>query len=215
MKVKECKNVAKLSDHFTSEELMKEFCGENWWPHGNKQYLITKIIAAIEEWILIIPPDALSTTLTTRDARILLLEVDTDTLRRYSPTGYTIKGSRIYNNKNCDDRILEKKEAAEKINIIRVKEEEAEPYIRTKSITRDDRSALQSAIRKAIEVRYNVNIGYHANCSHENYILFCKRLCNWPDIKRVIRKWKKQKEYVQDIIWIKKIWDCPEIAMKF
>lgn len=215
MKIEECEDITKLSDHFTTEDKMKELCGEDWSYWNHKQYFINNIIAAIEEWILIIPDKALSTTLTTRTARTLLLEVDTEQLRRCCPHGYSIKGSRIYNTINCDDRIVEKQEIEEKRQVMLTKEYEARPYEREQRITRDDCWTMQSAIRKAIEARYGVSIGHHSGCTHEQYIHFCKKLCNWPDIKRVIREWKVRKIYVQDIKWIKKIWDCPEVSTKF
>lgn len=214
MKIKECKNPADLSDHFISREKIKELCGKGFHPYSSKSYFNNDIIATIEEWILIIPPKALSTTLTTRSARTLLLEVDTDKLRSLCPTGYSIKGSRIYNVINCDNRIQEKNEIALEAARKQDQIELARPYERDQHVTHDDKWILQSAIRKAIDIKYGVSIGNHSGCSHKEFIYFCKRLCNWPDIKRVIHKQKKRREYVQDIKWIKKIWDNSELAMK-
>ncbi len=209
--VDECKDITKLSDHFITEDQLKELCGKDISYYATKLYFSHKIRTVIEEWILIIPPNALSTTLITSNVRILLNEVNTDKLRFHSPNGYSIKGRRLYNTTNLDARATEKHEADAKIQEVHQKILEAQPYERYQRCTSDDVWVLASAIRKAIEEKYEVHVehrGYHKT----RLIQFAKRVCNWPEIRRIIKGRKKPKIYLQDIKWIKKIWDDPEIS---
>ena len=101
----------------------------------------------------------------------------------------------------------ENKEEAEKVH--RQMLEDA-PYEREQRPVSHDSYSLESAIRKAIQTKYNISISHHGY-SHTRYFEFAKRLCNWPEIKREVRKQKNRKIYIQDIIWMKKLWDNPTI----
>lgn len=209
MEVKECVDIANLTESFTTEEKINELSEDKHWGYNSRIYFTYKIRAAIEEWILLIPPNALSTTLKSSNVRILLNEVNTDRLRQYAPQGYSVKGTRLYNTTNCESRINyieEKKREAEKLH---QKLLDAQPYERPQNITTSDKYTLGGTIRKTIFDKYGVNISHYSNSGSGFYGL-AKRLLNWPELKREIRKNKKLKEYVQDIIWMKKIWDNPE-----
>ncbi len=209
MAIEECKDVAKLSDHFITEEKLKELCGDGFHSYNKKAYFNNNIIATIEEWILIIPPNALSTTLVSRKIKTMLYEINTDKLRYLCPTGYSIKGSRLYNTTNFDNRTNEKNEkeleAARKYDQIEL----ARPYEREQGTTTADSWSLAKGIRDTIREKYGVSTNHHGY-STEQFVKFGRRLCNWPEIKREIRKHKERKIYVQDIKWIKKLWDYPE-----
>ena len=208
IEVKECEDVAKLTDQFVTGDQLKELCGDRQH-YYNKIYFVHKIKAAIEEWITIIPPNALSTTLRTSDVRVLLLEVNTDRLREYCPNGYSIKGSRLYNVTNCTDRQNVINEEVHQRNQRQIAEAEAQPYKREHKITHNDSWMLQKNIRHVIEKKHRVSISHHGT-DDKALIKFGKKLCNWPEIKRAVRQELKLKCYLQDIKWIKKIWDNPD-----
>jgi len=207
-KFKPCTDLSKLSDHFTTSDVVEKDEYRYRYKHGTFYYK-DKIISTLLEWSEKIKPDSLCTSFTNQDIRILLSEIPTGTLNEYFvPTGYRISGSRIYNKLHEKQKELEKQDAEAKERLKQKKIKEAEPYKRRQHVYFKDKGELLICGKAVIADKYKNYIYFTRDCLGS--VLIIKRLCTWVEVRRQLKERLPKKEYPQDTKWIKQLWDNPE-----
>ena len=205
---KQCTDLAKLSDHFTTSDIVEKDKYRYRYGHS-RFYYEDKIRSTLLEWSEKIKPDSMCTSYTNQDIRILLSEIPNDTLNTcFVPEGYRVSGSRIYNIQTERKKVREKIEAEEKERLKQKQIMEAKPYERRQYVYFKDKRELLICGKTVIADKYNNHIYFTRNCLGS--ILIIKRLCTWNEIRKQLKERLLKKEYPQDIKWIKQLWDNPE-----
>lgn len=209
--VKPCEKLEDLSDSFiTREDLEMINPNNHYWNHNNRIYLSAEIRAACEEWANLIPDNAMGTIRTTPHIATMIQELCPGQIRNHIQNGFTIRGDRIINialrNTRREEQYRKEAIAANE----RQAEREAAPYQRQNEIIRSDMSKIKSAFEYLLMQKYQVSYNYRYRSTISIFV-FMKRLCNWEDIAKQHRKHAKKKEYLQDLIFMKQLWNDPTL----
>lgn len=204
--IEECNNLENLSDSFiTDEKMSSEGRGHS---HG-KYYLTEKIRGVLAQWAEMIQPDSLSTRVMPQDVRSLVFECSLHILERYAPEGYTVGSDRIYHKARCREHKQQQRETEElRVQTKREAEMNA-PYERPDFLAERDKSHFTRGINDAIRTKYNVNSKLNQS-DGPKAASYAHRLLNWNEVRRAIKTFLPSKQYRQDIVWAKYLWDNPE-----
>ncbi len=217
--IKPCEDIAKLSDSFmTREELELMHAGQpnTSWEWNSRVYLAAEIKETCKEWAALIPEGAFGTIRTTSRIKTMIREVNPDRIRRYIHSPYTTRGERIINTEIRNERHTIQAEKEHQAALAKQKALEAAPYVRPEWIIHKDMTAIKHAFIYAFEKEYNLSYSQgHRYSSRKNQSLllfkFMKRLCNWETIAKEHRRISKKKEYLQDLKYMKMLWDDPTL----
>jgi hypothetical protein len=210
--IKPCHKIEELSDSFMTRENLELMNPGTNWEWNARIYMGAEIRETLIEWAALIPTNAYGTTRTTPRIKILLHELHPDQLRKFSPDSFTIRGSRIINKEGRREREnkardLEKKRK-EELQALR----EAAPYERVDGITHADMNHIDVAFDRMLSEEYGMASSriYHRG-EHTSVFTFYKRLCGWDAIAKYHRMYHKKKKYLQDLKYMKRLWDDPTL----
>jgi len=174
-------------------------------------YLKDRINETLAEWVLKIKPGSACSSICSPDIRELLATVPNYIIDRYMPAGFYRHGSRIFNaiKHNDQKKVIENRNQKENQRLHKI--EEAKPYLREQWIIYSDMYNLASAIRCAIYAKYGIHNS--VDFADIKQLEYAKRLCNWVELNTQLRKQIIKKQRLQDIKWIKKLWNDPTLAI--
>jgi len=211
--IKPCDDITKLSDSFMTRETLELMNTDNsHWEYNTRVYMSAEIKETCKEWAELIPEGSFGTIRTTPRIKTMINEIRPDLLRRYMQVGFTVRGTRIINTSRRNEVHTEQARKEHKKALEAQKIKEALPYTRPDYITYKDVNSIRDAFSRLVFEEYSVGISYkpHYKSLALSYS-FIKRLCSWELLAKYHRQYSKKKEYLQDLIYMKKLWDDPSL----
>ena len=210
--IQACEKIENITDSFISREDLELILGHDRI-YDSRIYLGSEIRTALQEWGDTILPNACGTAVMTPRIDILCRETSPDLMRRYAPDEYTLRGNRIINKEARRERDNEINDENARRNEEKRAALEAAPYERSNNIMMRDFSMLKHTASDVIEKRYGVSYreDYYHRKDKISLCVFLKRLISWDDIAKQHRKHHKKKMYLQDLPFMKRIWDDPTL----
>jgi hypothetical protein len=213
IQISPCHKIEELSDTFMTREALELMnAGDDNWEWNSHIYFGAEITEALKEWIEMIPEGCQCTGKQPPSIRTLYRELSHDQIRNRMPPGYTIRGDKIINKEIQNARIEEaaqkERECAKRLR----EERAAAPYIRPDYVTRSDLHHIGEAFDRMLADEYGMECSRrHYYDSKQSIFIFYKRLCGWDVISKYHRKHHQKKKYVQDLKFMKKLWDDPSL----
>jgi hypothetical protein len=212
--IKPCMKIEELSDTFMTREALELMnVGNNNWEWANRIFMGAEITETMKVWAAMIPDGCQSTSKYNNKIRLMQNELSHNKMRDYAPDGFTIRGNKIINKERRSARIHEMA-LQERDRNLRARElKAAAPYERPNNITRTDMSHINEAFDRMLSDEYGMECSrrYRYAGSDKSVFIFYKRLCGWDAISQYHRKFHTKKQYVQDLKFMKKLWDNPSL----
>lgn len=212
--IKPCYKIEELTDSFMTRESLELMNSDNpHWEYNSRIFLGAEIREACEEWTKLIPDGCQSTTQTTPKIRTMIRELNPAKIRDYFPSGFTCRGDRIINKERRSARIQEMAlEELERNKRLR-EAKAAAPYERADYVTRRDMNHISEAFDRMLGEEYGMECSrrYRYASDEKSIFTFYKRLCGWDAIAKYHRKYHTKKKYLQDLKYMKKLWDDPSL----